>query len=200
MRIIAITLLVFLSCVSFYSQDKKGDTETKPEIDLNFNDGCGNPFVESQTYGYRRGKVVKITSSNKLIVEVWNSNNVWDDEHEESGDESKLIKSQMFEVSLVGINEATNKKAITDFLKEKLLNKQVTIVGNTRKKNSNKIQALVQFTKDDKFEEISEYLLENGITKFKDFELTNLIPRRTSCELERAETNAKKAKLGIWAK
>ena len=200
MRIITITLLVFLSCVSFYSQDKKGDTETKPEIDLNFNDGCGNPFVESQTYGYRRGKVVKITNSNKLIVEVWNSNNVWDDEHEESGDESKLIKSQMFEVSLVGINEATNKKAITDFLKEKLLNKQVTIVGNTRKKNSNKIQALVQFTKDDKFEEISEYLLENGITKFKDFELTNLIPRRTSCELERAETNAKKAKLGIWAK
>lgn len=201
MRMILITLLIFLSCVSFYTQDKKESIKTKHEIDLNFNDGCGNLSVESQTYGYRKGKVIKITYANNLIVEVTNSNNVWDDEHEEEiDDELKLIKPQLFEVSLVGIDKNINKKAITSFLKENLLNKQVTIVGNTIKKNSKKIQALIRFTKDDEFEEVSEYLLENGIAKFKDFQLTNLVPMRTSCELARAEINAKNEKLGIWAK
>jgi len=201
MKIISITLLIFLSCVNFFAQDRNESNETKSVASSDFDDGCGNPFVESQTYGYRKGKVIKITNSNNLIVEVTSSNNVWDDKHEnESGEESKLVKSQMFEVSLVGIDEATNKKTIKDFLKENLLNKQVTIVGNTRKKKGNKIQALVKFTKDDEFEEISEYILENGIAKFKDFQLTNIVPMRTSCELERAETNAKKEKLGIWAK
>lgn len=201
MRTILLILLIFLSCANFYAQDKKESTETKPEIDINYDDGCGNPFVESQTYGYRRGKVVKIKNANEIIVEITNSNNVWDDEHEEErGDDSKLIKSQLFNVSLVGIDETANKKAIITFLKENLLNKQVTIVGNTRKKNSKKIKALIRFTKDDEFEEVSEYLLENGMAKFKDFQLTNLVPMRTHCELERAEETAKKAKLGIWAK
>lgn len=200
MKTISAIMLVFLSCVVLFAQDKKETTETKSSFDLNFDDGCGNPMFESQIYGYRKGKVIKITNSNNLIVEVTNSNNVWNDEHEEeTDDESKLIKPQMFEVSLVGIDSAINKKAIADFLKENLLNKQVTIVGNTKKKKGNKIQALVRFIKDE-FEEVSEYLLENGIARFKGFQLTNLVPIRTHCELERAETNAKKEKLGIWAK
>ena len=201
MKMVSAILLVFLSCAVSFAQDKKETTETKSSFDLNFDDGCGNPMVESQTYGYRKGKVIKITNSNNLIVEVTNSNNVWDDKHEEeTNDESKLIKPQMFEVSLVGIDTTRNKKAIADFLKENLLNNQVTIVGNTRKKKSKKIQALIRFIKDDELEEVSEYLLENGIARFKDFQLTNLVPMRTHCELNRAETNAKKEKVGIWAK
>lgn len=192
MKNIQLIFIILFLCGISYAQTNK------PAFTLD--DGCGDPMVESQTYGYRRGKVIRVINSNKLIVEITHSNNVWDDEHEEYGDESKLVKPQIFEVSLVGIDDTINKKVVTEFLKQNLHNKQVTIIGNTRKKNLNKIKALVRFTKDDEFEEISEYLLENGIAKFKDFQLTNLVPMLTHCELERAEANAKKAKLGIWAK
>jgi hypothetical protein len=205
-RIVLITFLVFLSCVSFYAQDKEESTETKPVVDLSFDDGCGNPLVESQTYGYRTGKVIKITNSNDLIVKVTNSNNIWDDEKED-GDESQLIEPQIFKVLLVGIDKGFNKKEIKKFLTEKILNQEVQIIGNTKnswktkKDTSRKLNAVVRLLGDEEdIDDISEYLLENGIAKFKDFQLTNLVPMRTRCEFERAGEKAKKEKSGIWAK
>ncbi len=207
MKLISIASLIFLSCASFYAQDKKETTETKPVFDLSFNDGCGNPMVESQTYEYRTGKVIKVTNSNDLIVKVTNSNNVWDDEHEEEDDESKLAEPQIFKAFLVGIDKNTNKKEIKKFLTEKVLNQEVRIIGNTKnswkteKDTSRKLNAVVWLLGDEEeIDDISEYLLENGIAKFKDFQLTNLVPMRTHCELERAGEKAKKEKLGIWAK
>src|SRR4051812_21125780 len=55
-------------------------------IDLSYDDGCGNAFSESQTYSYRYGKVLEITSDNKIIVKVVRSNNVFDDEYEKTDD------------------------------------------------------------------------------------------------------------------
>jgi hypothetical protein len=40
------------------------------QINLNFDDGCGSAAAESQIYGYRYGKVIEITSDNKITVRV----------------------------------------------------------------------------------------------------------------------------------
>ena len=185
---------------------KKLPEETKKiltdQFNMTFDDGCGNPFTESQTYGYRYGKVLQITSDNKIIVKVVRSNNVFDDEYEknDNGIGRKLKKPQLIIASLVGIDENINQTAIKNFLLDKVLDRQVTLIGNTVKNDEKKISALIQLTDEEEIDEISEYLLENGIAKFKAFQLTNIVPMRTACQLERAEAKAKTEKLGIWAK
>lgn len=171
-------------------------------LKMTFDDGCGNPFAESQIYSYRYGKVLEITSDNKIIVKVVRSNNVWDDEYEkiDNGIGRRLKKPQIIIASLVGIDETINQSEIGKFLLDKVLDQQVTLVGNTKKDDGKKIDALIDLTDDADIDEISEYLLENGIAKFKKFQLTNIVPARTACQLERAETKAKTEKLGIWAK
>ncbi len=202
MKIVLATFLLFLSCANFYAQDKKESAEKKPSFSLDFDDGCGNASTENQIYAYRYGKVIEITSDNKIVVKVVRSNNVWDDEYEKIGKETgrKLIKAQIFTVSPVGIDEQTNQTEIKKFLLDKVLDQEVTLIGNTKKDNHKKIDALVELTNDKETDEVSEYLLANGIAKFKDFQLINLVPMRTACELKRAETKAKNEKLGIWAK
>lgn len=207
MKHISLAFLFLASTLSFYAQDSKKSSDTKIQIDLNYDDGCGNPFVESQTYEYRNGTVIEITNSNDLVVKVTNSNNVWDDEHVKGDDGSKLIEPQIFKIFLVGIDTDLNKKAIKEFLTKKILNKKVRVIGNTKnswkteKDNSRKLSAVVWLLSDNEdIDDISEYLLENGIAKLKDFELTNLVPMRTHCELERAEAKAREGKIGIWAK
>lgn len=192
--------------MSFYAQDKKDGIN--PGFSLDFDDGCGNPAFESQSYGRRKGKVIRITDSNQLIVKVTNSINVRYDKHEENGDdESKLIEPQTFKVFLVGIDNSFNQTEVRKFLTENILNQQVRIIGNTKnswktqKDSSQKLNAAVWLLGDNEdINDISEYLLENGIARFKNFQLTNLVPMRTKCELERAEEKAKREKLGIWAK
>ena len=171
-------------------------------IDLGSDDGCGNPFTESQTYSYRYGKVLEITSDNKIIVKVVRSNNVFDDEYEKTDDGigRKLKKPQIIIASLVGIDENINQSEIKNFLLEKVLDRQVTLIGNTKKDDEKKIDALIELSDDEEIDEISEYLLENGMAKFKKFQLTNIVPQRTACQLERAAAKAKNEKLGIWAK
>ncbi|HVE57099.1 MAG TPA: thermonuclease family protein [Pyrinomonadaceae bacterium] len=172
------------------------------QLKMTFDDGCGNPFAESQTYSYRYGKVLEITSDNKIIVKVVRSNNVWDDEYEKTADGvgRKLKKPQIIIASLVGIDETVNQSEIGKFLLDKVLDQQVTLIGNTKKDDGKKIDALIELTDDEEIDEINSYLLENGMAKFKAFQLTNIVPARTACQLEKVEAKAKSAKLGIWAK
>lgn len=172
------------------------------QFSLDYNGGCGNPSAESQIYSYRYGQVLEITSDNKIIVRVVRSNNVWDDEYEKIDNETgrKLIKAQIYTVSLVGIDDRSGQTEIQKILLEKVLDREVTLIGNTIKDNHKKIDALVRLSNDDEIDEVSKYLLENGIARFKEFQLTNLVPKPTACELKRAETKAKTEKLGIWAK
>lgn len=169
-------------------------------------DGCGNPATESQTYDYRKGKVIKITSSNDLIVKVTHSN-ADDDEREKDNDESKLITPIVFRVFLVGIEKGFNKEDLNKFLTEKILNQEVQVIGNTKnswkteKDNSRELYAVVWLLgEDEDIDDISEYLLENGIAKYKPFESANLVSMVMPCRLQKAEKKAKEAKLGIWAK
>lgn len=199
MKIFSTILFIVLSCANFYAQDKTTPSQTQSTLNLNFDNGCGNPFVESQLYGYRMGEVTSVTSTGRLKVKVTHSNNVFEDKNDKNSvDKSKLLKPQLFTVSLVGIDESVNINEMVAFLNRTILNKQVTIIGNTKKSNKN-IEALVESFEDD-VEEINEYLLENGIAKFKQFSLTNLVPMRTFCVLEKAELRAKKEKRGIWKK
>jgi hypothetical protein len=181
--------------------DQKAENSPSELLSMNFGDGCGNPFAESQTYSVRYGTVLEITSDNKIIVKVVRSNNVWDDEYEpnDKGVGRKLKKPQIIIASLVGIDEIANESAIKNFLLTKVLEQPVTLIGNTVKGDAKKIDALVELTNDAEIGEINAYLLANGIAKFKKFQLTNIVPARTACQLEKAEAKAREAKLGIWA-
>lgn len=181
MRIVSIALLIFLSCVIFYAQDKKEPTEQKSVVidlnDLNFDDGCGSPLVESQTYGIWKGKVVKILSSNKIVLD----NN--------------------FTVLLLGIDNKVNQSQIKAFLVKNVLNKEVFIQANLQKESNKKFGGVVQLLVDEEETDyLNEYLLENGLAKFKDFDSANLVPYYFPCRLQKAEKRAKEAKLGIWTK
>lgn len=185
------------------AEDAQKSKELLPgALKMTFDDGCGNPFTESQTYSYRYGKVLEITSDNKIIVKVVRSNNVWDDEYEKTaeGVGRKLKKPQIIIASLVGIDETVNQSEIGRFLLDKVLDQQVTLVGNTKKDDAKKIDALVELTDNEEIDEINTYLLETGMAKFKAFQLTNIVPLRTGCQLEKVEAKAKESKLGIWAK
>ena len=181
--------------------DRKTEKSADNPLLTTFDDGCGNPLAESQVYSYRYGTVLEITSDNKIIVKVVRSNNVWDDEYEKNdeGVGRKLKKPQIIIASLVGIDETVGESQIKNFLLTKVLDQSVTLVGNTVKGDAKKIDALVELTNDPDIGEINAYLLANGIAKFKKFQLTNIVPARTACLLEKAETKAKTEKLGIWA-
>jgi hypothetical protein len=185
------------------TEDAQKSKELLPGgLKMTFDDGCGNPFAESQAYSYRYGKVLEITSDNKIIVKVLRSNNVWDDEYEKTADGvgRKLIKPQIIIASMVGIDENTNQTEIGKFLLDKVLDQQVTLIGNTKKDDGKKIDALIELTDDKEIGEINTYLLGTGTAKFKAFQLTNIVPIRTACQLEKVEAKAKNEKLGIWAK
>jgi hypothetical protein len=188
MRIILAVLFVFLSCAFLYAQDKNDSTETKSEFNLGFDDPCGSPLEESQTYAHRQGKIIKIIDSNKIIFE---QNSVWGHKDKEK-----------FTLTIVGIDANQNKKGIKDFLVKNVLNQSVLVVGNTKKDSDKKFGAVITLFNDEEedIDELNIYLLEKGIAKYKPFESANLVSMVIPCRLQRAEVEAKEAKLGIWAK
>jgi hypothetical protein len=170
------------------------------QLKMTFDDGCGDPLAETRTYSFRNGKVIVVTDDNKLVVKVVRGNNIRSEKYEKPDDAKRLQQPQLFTVSLVGIDESVNQSEIKRFLLDYVLDRDVTVVGNTRKDDDKSIDALVKLTGGDVTGEISQLLLEKGIARFKEFQLTNLVPMRTACELKRAETKAQEAKSGIWAK
>lgn len=182
---------------------QKSKAPSTSQSNLTYDDGCGNPLAETVTYSFRNGRVIVVTDDNKLIVKVVrsnNSSNVKSPKYENPDDVKRLQQPQLLTVSLVGLDETVNQSEIRKFLLENVLDRDVTVIGNTRQTNDKSLDALVKITSGETRSEVSQLLLENGITKFKEFQLTNIVPERTACELKRAETKAKEANLGIWAK
>jgi hypothetical protein len=185
MRIFSIALLVLLSCVNFYAQDKKESPDTKSLFILD--DGCGDTSYESNIYASREGKITKILGANKVVFEQ-----AIDDDN---------VEKRKFTVELVGINPLTNRKRIKQFLEKYVLHQNVEITGNLRKDSDGKFKGLIFVASDDEgVDWINENLLENGIARYQPFESANLVSFVEPCRLQRAEQTAKKAKLGIWAK
>ncbi|MEO6050985.1 MAG: hypothetical protein ABIP78_06600 [Pyrinomonadaceae bacterium] len=187
MRKIYAALLIFLSCPSFYAQDKDISETRTPDIFQLYNDPCGNPAEESQLYDNRKGKVTKILSANKVLFEQVSVN----------GNKKK----EMFAVKLVGIDLDKNKTALKNKLQDILLNQDVEIFGNLRKRTNKEFGGVIWYvggTED--IPEVNIYLLEKGIAKYKPFESANLVSMVMPCRLQKAEHQAKEAKIGIWAK
>ena len=179
---------------------KSKETSTS-QIDKGFDDGCGNALTDSQVYTYRNGRAIIITDDNKIIVKVLPGIDAADKEYTKAGKETKKSKpAQLFTISLVGIDETVNQSEVKRFLLDNVLDREVTVIGNARKDDDKKVDALVRITSGEETGEVSRLLLEKGIAKFKEFQLTNLVPMRTACELKRAEEKAKTENLGLWAK
>lgn len=68
MKITLSALLILLFSVSFYAQLDAVRNEQKAYSILD-EDGCIKPEAESQTYGWWRGKIVKIISANKVVLD-----------------------------------------------------------------------------------------------------------------------------------
>ena len=175
------TILFLIFCVNLYAQDKERT------ISLTTDDECGDQAIESQLYSNRKGKITKILSANKVIFEQSSVN----------GNE-KPVK---FTVTLVGIDGNQNRLIVKNKLTDILLNQEVEITGNIRKKTDKKFGGIVWLiVGDEDIDWVNTYLLENGFAKYKPFESANLVSMVTPCRLQKAEERAKEAKIGIWAK
>lgn len=190
MKRVSAILLVFLSCAFSFAQDKNESNSDLSSILKNgviSDDGCGDQAYESQLYDNREGKITKILSANQVVFE----------QAIEEGDE----ENRKFTVELVGINPATNRKKVLQFLEKYVLNRDVEVTGNLRKESDKKFKGLLFVANDDDdVNWVNENLLEKGIAKYKSFESANLVSMIMPCRLQKAEERAKEAKLGIWVK
>lgn len=220
MKYLFVIALALAFCLNTAAQDVNPETE-KPKagsfrkpledaqkskatpsvrIDKGYDDGCGNALADTQVYIYRNGKAIIVTDDNKIIVKVLPAIDASEKEYTKAGKETKKAKApQLFTVSLVGIDESVNPSEVKRFLLDNVLDRDVTVIGNTRKDGDKSIDALVKITSGEETGEVSQLLLEKGIAKFKEFQLPNLVPMRAGCELKRAEEKAKAEKAGIWA-
>lgn len=183
--------MIFLSCVNFFAQDKEKSgvdfTSLMKGNGVIINGGCGDTAYESQLYDNRKGKIIEILSANKVLFE----------QDSVDGNEEK----DKFTVKLVGIDANENKTAVKNKLQEILLNQEVEIYGNLRKKKDKEFGGIVWYLGDNEdIDEVNIYLLENGIAKYEPFESANLVSMVMPCRLQKSEEKAKEAKLGIWAK
>ena len=171
---------LILSSFSFsFSQ-----TNTTQSADLFIDaDECGDPLKESQTYAYRQGKVTKILSANKVIVEFFPI----DDPEGEAAT-----------IRLVGISSKKNSNKIKAFLNQHLLNQSVTVIGNRPEGRRRTYGGIITMFDHDEIDDLNEYLLENGIAYFSNFKSANLVPYYWPCRLEKAQERAKVEKTGLW--
>lgn len=169
--------IIFLSSVSFAQQVKTYH--------------C-NPSEESQIFGHRPGKVIAVGEDNKLTIRISPSKFY-------TGDEEEHDKPFNAIVTLAGIDLAVNSKLINSFLRRNVLNRKVTVIGNSKNARLDGITAVVRLKNEDIWG-VNTYLIEHGIAKFDYYKYAYIVPMCTYYDLEEAEQKAKDAKLGIWAK
>jgi hypothetical protein len=178
---------------------QKSKEPAKNQINLINDDGCGNPLAEGDVYSFRNGKAIVVTDDNKIIVKINRTGSVKGKKYENPDEVKRMQQPQLLTVALVGLDDGVNQSEIRKFLLDNVLERDVTVIGNTRNDGDKSLDALVKITSGETRGEVSQLLLEKGIAKYKEFQLTNLVPTRTACELRRAEEKAKAEKLGIWA-
>jgi len=185
LRTLTIGILAFFTFPGTFAQIPNS-VSPKPESQISLGDECGDPSVESQLYAYRQAKVTRILSSTEMRVKAFTRNGNVD------------VKN--FTVRLVGIKPNTNATQIKTFLIKNVLNRNVEIIGNPRKKKDTNYGAIVRFldNSEDEMDELNEHMIETGVAGFMDFDSDNLVPFYWPCRLEKAQERARAAKLGIW--
>lgn len=177
MRFVLITFLTFLSCVSFFAQDKK----ESPVIDFStLQDNTDPDCRESNNFGFREGKVIKIISGNSFLFAV-------DDE----------IEKETYKVVLAAIDAGSNSSLLKKLLIENILNQKVLVIGDNS--GSRKILGAVYSTEPNKIGSPNRYFLKNGLAKYIEPK-RRLVPNYILCEYRKFAKQAKEAGLGIWAK
>lgn len=182
MKTLSISLMILLSCVSFYAQDKKESSADETVIDFsvlqNDDPDCG----ESNGFTVRKGKVTKIINGNSFIFAV-------DDEFEK----------ETYQVILAGIDTSSNSSALKKLLIENFLNQKVSVTGEESKEGSKKIIGIVNPYAPNKIGEPNLYFLKNGLAKYVEPK-RKLVPNYILCRYRKIAKQAKEAKIGIWAK
>ncbi len=178
MKIISITLLIFLSCASFFAQDKKESSVFLDDYDKD----CGNPFVLSALYATRKGKVIKIINGNTILVAV--------------SDEDNSELTVDFKVILAGVKASS--KDSGKLLNERVLNREVEIVGNLKIDSDRKLFGIVFVP--ERLADLNWYLLRYGFGKYEKPKYKSSVPAYTLCQYRKTEAKARQEKSGIWAK
>ena len=147
-----------------------------------FEKECGRPGSESKLFNTREGKVTKIIAGNMVFFEqtVVNGNS-------EKG---------YFIIRLVGIDPNTNGNNLEKFLRENILNRQVTVRGGSLGDTDNFFSGSILRNR---LGDINLYLLKKGIAGFLD-DKSYSIPDHNLCAYQQEAKIAKTKKLGIWAK
>lgn len=186
MKFVLINLLIFLSCVFSYAQDKKkSDTkriDAVPGTVQIIADECGDHSLASEStfYESRDGKIIKIVDGNTVIFE----------ELDENGKKEKIT------INLAGVEDRNSGKI---FLEKNLLNKNVRVMGTISKEiGENRIAVI--YAKTGELNEVNCFMIRNGIAQHKKFEGNNIVPDFKNYYYAEAEAKAKEAKLGIWVK
>ena len=182
MRIILVTFLIFLSCAIFFAQDKKETSDSESVIDFSLLSKNDGDCADSDNYGFRKGKVIKILNGNTFLFAVDNE-----------------LEKETYKVILAGIDVTSNSSMLKKLLIENLLNKNVTVTGNETKDGSKKIFGIVNPYAPNNLGEVNRYFLKNGMAKYKEPK-RNRVPNYILCEYRKIGEQAKKEKLGIWAK
>jgi hypothetical protein len=181
MKLFASIFILLLCLAPLQAQDKQQRSKTDlniEDITPDYYEECrGNGFPERQDYWrFNDLKVVNIVDANSIIIEEIDENR----------------KTKRYTVNLIGIDPKENNKNIKNFLLKNVLNQEIHIAGRDMN-----FGAIVVFNKN--FLELNQYLLEQGLAKFKDFESNNLVPYRTPCIYQKVEEKARQAKIGIWS-
>lgn len=169
-----------MSCVNFFAQDNKESSPNETIIDFstlqNTDPDCG----ESNNFGFRKGKVIKIISANSFLFAV-------DDE----------LETETYKVVLAGIDGRSNSSVLKKLLVENLLSQNVTVIGD--KSGKRKILGAVFPYAPSKIGSPNLYFLKTGLAKYVDPK-RKLVPNYILCEYRKIAKQAKESRLGIWAK
>ncbi len=180
-------LFILLSNIILFAQSDGTRDLSKIKIRFNdYQDVCGSYVEESQMYFQRTGKITKVLNGNTVIFA-----------QDTSG--GNLEKGQ-FTVTLAGIDTTGNDSKIKKFLIKELLNKNVTILGNTEEDTDTSFFGIIWHRRYVEGEEMNRHIIQNGMAKFTEPGYEYSVSYVTMCIYEQLEEKAKKEKLGIWAK
>lgn len=173
--------IVFSACTLVAAQEK-------PVLDLSgfhfeYEKECGSPFVESQLYDSRKGKIVRIINGTTVVFEQAINNG-----NKETG---------RFLVRLAGIDPKVGAKNRKSFLVKNILNKKIDVIGNTSESSDKHFFGILRGAG---FGDVNRHMFEVGMAKFLEPGYFYSVSDYTLCTYKQELKKAEIAKIGLWAK
>lgn len=140
-----------------------------------FEDVCGSPLSESQIYKTRWGTVIEIKDGDTVRI--------------------KDTGRKTWIVDLAGVDAGRSNQDAKEFLIGLILGKEVRFVGNPRKEQSKRVEAIVHVSDI----EVNRRLIEKGLASYRDTDYGYAVSSYTLCVYHKLQQAARSQKLGIWA-